>query len=107
MSYLQDLSYLNRDLSKVISLDTDPEHVSTHPENAIVIPKWKGDPKDVGLVAMIPFLECELASSKTAYGLPKTRGSHRYIQAPRRQAYPRGICRQKHPHRVWKEGSRG
>ncbi|KAG6891171.1 hypothetical protein C0992_009786 [Termitomyces sp. T32_za158] len=54
---VKDLSYLNRDLSKVISLDTDPEHVSTHPENAIVIPKWKGDPRDNGLVAMIPFLE--------------------------------------------------
>lgn len=55
---LQDLSYLNRDLSKVIMLDTDPEHVSTHPENAIILPKWKGDPKDRGLIAMIPFLEC-------------------------------------------------
>ncbi|KAG6899282.1 hypothetical protein C0993_011667 [Termitomyces sp. T159_Od127] len=54
---VKDLSYLNRDLSKVISLDTDPEHVSTHPENAIVIPKWKGDPRDTGLIAMIPFLE--------------------------------------------------
>ncbi|KAG6856065.1 hypothetical protein H0H87_007721 [Tephrocybe sp. NHM501043] len=54
---VKDLSYLNRDLSKVVSLDTDPEHVSTHPENAIVIPKWKGDPRDNGLIAMIPFLE--------------------------------------------------
>ncbi|KAG5644307.1 hypothetical protein DXG03_008725 [Asterophora parasitica] len=54
---VKDLSYLNRDLSKVISLDTNAEHVSTHPENAIVIPKWNGDPKDNGLVAMIPFLE--------------------------------------------------
>jgi import inner membrane translocase subunit TIM50 len=54
---VKDLSYLNRDLSKVILLDTDPEHVETHPENAIVLPKWKGDPKDKGLVAMIPFLE--------------------------------------------------
>ncbi|KNZ74042.1 Mitochondrial import inner membrane translocase subunit TIM50 [Termitomyces sp. J132] len=54
---VKDLSYLNRDLSKVISLDTESEHVSTHPENAIVIPKWKGDPRDNGLVAMIPFLE--------------------------------------------------
>ncbi|KAF8883276.1 HAD-like domain-containing protein [Infundibulicybe gibba] len=54
---VKDLSYLNRDLSKVILLDTDPEHVSTHPENAIIIPKWKGDPRDIGLVAMIPFLE--------------------------------------------------
>lgn len=39
-------------------LDTDPDHVSTHPENAVVLPKWKGDPKDKGLIAMIPFLEC-------------------------------------------------
>lgn len=54
---VKDLSYLNRDLSKVVSLDTDPEHTSTHPENAIIIPKWKGDPRDNGLVAMIPFLE--------------------------------------------------
>ncbi|KAF8320242.1 import inner membrane translocase subunit tim-50 [Amanita rubescens] len=54
---VKDLSYLNRDLSKVVCLDTDPEHYSTHPENAVIIPKWKGDPKDSGLVAMIPFLE--------------------------------------------------
>lgn len=27
------------------------------PENAIVLPKWKGDPKDKDLVALIPFLE--------------------------------------------------
>ncbi|KIK07744.1 hypothetical protein K443DRAFT_673009 [Laccaria amethystina LaAM-08-1] len=54
---VKDLSYLNRDLSKVIVLDTDAEHIGTHLENAIIIPKWKGDPSDKGLVAMIPFLE--------------------------------------------------
>lgn len=27
------------------------------PENAIILPKWQGDPKDKGLVALIPFLE--------------------------------------------------
>ncbi|KAG6332746.1 hypothetical protein ID866_6344 [Astraeus odoratus] len=54
---VKDLSYLNRDLSKVIILDTHPEHVSTHPENAVVLPKWNGSPGDKGLVAMIPFLE--------------------------------------------------
>ncbi|KAF8058619.1 HAD-like protein [Lyophyllum atratum] len=54
---VKDLSYLNRDLSKVILLDTDPEHVATHPENAIILPKWKGDSRDNGLIAMIPFLE--------------------------------------------------
>ncbi|KAF5377416.1 hypothetical protein D9757_009710 [Collybiopsis confluens] len=54
---VKDLSFLNRDLSKVIVLDTDIDHVSLHPENAVIIPKWKGDPKDNGLVAIIPFLE--------------------------------------------------
>ena len=57
-AFFQDLSYLNRDLSKVVLLDTDPDHCTTHPENSIVIPKWKGAPGDRGLVAMIPFLEC-------------------------------------------------
>ncbi|KAG1810052.1 HAD-like domain-containing protein [Suillus plorans] len=54
---VKDLSYLNRDLSKVILLDTHPEHVSSHPENAVIIPKWTGAPGDKGLIAMIPFLE--------------------------------------------------
>lgn len=54
---VKDLSYLNRDLSKVIILDTHPEHVSAQPENAIIMPKWTGQPGDKGLVAMIPFLE--------------------------------------------------
>ncbi|KAG1874221.1 HAD-like domain-containing protein [Suillus tomentosus] len=54
---VKDLSYLNRDLSKVILLDTHPEHVSSHPENAVILPKWTGAPGDKGLIAMIPFLE--------------------------------------------------
>lgn len=54
---MQDLSYLNRDLSKVIIIDTKPEHVRNQPENAIVLKKWTGDPKDNELVALIPFLE--------------------------------------------------
>ncbi|KAL5504535.1 TIM50 [Sanghuangporus vaninii] len=54
---VKDLSYLNRDLSKVVIIDTEPEHVSLQPENAIILPKWKGDPTDKELIAMIPFLE--------------------------------------------------
>lgn len=54
---VKDLSYLNRDLSKVIILDTNAAHVRTQPENAIVLPKWTGDAKDRQLVALIPFLE--------------------------------------------------
>ncbi|GAM36890.1 hypothetical protein EIK77_003495 [Talaromyces pinophilus] len=55
--YVKDLSYLNRDLSKVILIDTVPGHAKEQPENAIILPKWKGDPKDKSLVALIPFLE--------------------------------------------------
>ncbi|KAF8553729.1 hypothetical protein OG21DRAFT_1522951 [Imleria badia] len=54
---VKDLSYLNRDLSKVILLDTREEHVSTHPENSIALPKWTHTPGDKGLVAIVPFLE--------------------------------------------------
>ncbi|KXN86028.1 Mitochondrial import inner membrane translocase subunit TIM50 [Leucoagaricus sp. SymC.cos] len=54
---VKDLSYLNRDLSKVVALDTESMHYLTHPENAIILPKWEGDPSDKSLVAMIPFLE--------------------------------------------------
>lgn len=54
---LQDLSYLNRDLKKVLIMDTDPHHVKHQPENAILLPKWNGDPSDQTLIQMIPFLE--------------------------------------------------
>ncbi|KAM5472925.1 mitochondrial inner membrane protein required for protein import [Microsporum audouinii] len=55
--YVKDLSYLNRDLSKVILIDTHAPHAKRQPENAIILPKWKGDSKDKSLVALIPFLE--------------------------------------------------
>ncbi|KAG8925278.1 mitochondrial inner membrane protein required for protein import [Tulasnella sp. 418] len=54
---VKDLSYLNRDLSKVILVDTDPDHAFLQPENAIILPKWKGHAGDKGLVGLIPFLE--------------------------------------------------
>ncbi|KAI0827729.1 NIF-domain-containing protein [Trametes gibbosa] len=54
---VKDLKYLNRDLSKVVLLDTHPEHVAPNPENAVILPKWTGDPKDRGLISVIPFLE--------------------------------------------------
>ena len=54
---LQDLSYLNRDLSKVIILDTNSKHVAAQPDNAIILPPWKGNSDDKGLVSLVPFLE--------------------------------------------------
>ncbi|RDA91361.1 hypothetical protein CP533_0005, partial [Ophiocordyceps camponoti-saundersi (nom. inval.)] len=54
---VKDLSFLNRDLSKVIIIDTNPSHVRKQPENAIILDPWKGDVKDKELVSLIPFLE--------------------------------------------------
>lgn len=58
--YVKDLTYLNRPLNKTLIIDTHAPHVRNQPENAIVLPKWSGDPKDPhtkDLVALIPFLE--------------------------------------------------
>lgn len=55
---VKDISFLNRDPSKVIVLDVNPEHVALQPENGIVLQPWDGSPRDKGLVDMIPFLEC-------------------------------------------------
>jgi hypothetical protein len=46
--------------------------VTSHPENAIVIPKWKGEAGDKGLVAMIPFLECKNVQSVIIIGVFST-----------------------------------
>ncbi|CAG8448701.1 2164_t:CDS:10 [Diversispora eburnea] len=54
---VKDLSKLNRDLSKVIIMDSNPDAYSLQPENAIAIPPWKGDPNDTFLIDIIPFLE--------------------------------------------------
>lgn len=50
---------MNRDLSKVIAIDTEAEHYSLQPENSIIVPPWKGESNDKGLVGLIPFLECK------------------------------------------------
>lgn len=41
----------------MIIIDTNPNHVRAQPENAIILPKWTGDPKDTELVSLVPFLE--------------------------------------------------
>jgi len=57
-AYDQDLSYLNRDLSKVIMIDTNAEHAALQPENAVIIKPWEGKGGERGLIDLIPFLEC-------------------------------------------------
>ncbi|KAG0280801.1 mitochondrial inner membrane protein required for protein import [Linnemannia exigua] len=55
--HVKDLSHLNRDLSKVIIMDSNPDAYALQPENSIAMKPWMGDPNDTELVAMIPFLE--------------------------------------------------
>ncbi|KAL5594818.1 hypothetical protein BROUX41_001723 [Berkeleyomyces rouxiae] len=62
---VKDLSYLNRDLSKVIMIDTNARRLRKQPENAIILPKWKGNPRDTDLVDLVPFLEY-LATMQTS-----------------------------------------
>ncbi|TXT13146.1 hypothetical protein VHUM_01547 [Vanrija humicola] len=54
---VKDLSYLNRDLSKTVVLDTNAEFLSRQPDNAIIVKPWDGKAGDHGLVDLIPFLE--------------------------------------------------
>ncbi|KAH8148454.1 uncharacterized protein LAJ45_07556 [Morchella importuna] len=55
--YIKDLNYLNRDLSKVIMLETNPDAWAMNPNNTIKMKPWTGDPNDKELVKLIPFLE--------------------------------------------------
>lgn len=62
---VKDLSLLNRDLGKVIILDTKEEHFLLQPENGILMKPWDGKPDD-GLIKMIPFFDylCYLGNIK-------------------------------------------
>lgn len=55
--YLKDLSFLNRDLSKVIVVDTNQESLSSHPENGLLIKKWTGEADDKVLYDYTAFLQ--------------------------------------------------
>ncbi|CAO3592537.1 unnamed protein product [Absidia cylindrospora] len=55
--YIKDISHLNRDLSKVIIMDSNPAAFSMQPENGVALKPWKGEANDSGLLDYIPFLE--------------------------------------------------
>ncbi|KAK9479892.1 Tim50p [Lipomyces japonicus] len=54
---VKDISKLNRDLSKVVTIDSEPAAFSRQPENTIPLTKWTGDKSDTELVELIPLLE--------------------------------------------------
>jgi len=53
----QDLSLLNRDIKKVILFEDHAEAATLQPENTLDVPEFTGDPQDIYLVKIIPFLE--------------------------------------------------
>ncbi|KAH0552991.1 hypothetical protein GP486_006812 [Trichoglossum hirsutum] len=89
--YIKDLSYLNRDLSKVILLDTDPAHAKYQPENAIILPKFAGSPNDKELVSMISFLEyvATMGTTDIRTVLKSFEGTHIPTEFARREAIAR------------------
>lgn len=88
---MQELSYLNRDLSKVIVIDTKPNHVQKQPENAIILEPWKGQVDDTDLVALIPFLEYihTMAYSDARKVLESFKGTHIPTEFAKREAIAR------------------
>ena len=54
---VQDLSRLNRDLTKVVMIDDDEEYTQDQPENSIIVTRWEGDRDDRELLNLIPFLK--------------------------------------------------
>jgi import inner membrane translocase subunit TIM50 len=85
------LSYLNRDLSKVIILDTKASHTQKQPENAIILKPWKGDVADKELVSLIPFLEYihTMAYADVRKAISSFAGTHIPTEFARREAIAR------------------
>ena len=97
---IKDLSYLGRDLKKVVMLDTNPKHFSAQPDNAIHMQPWTGSRADTDLVGMIPFLEgisnCQLGTK-----LLLTNGfDHSHCNLPSSGCPERfaKVCRETHPY---------
>ncbi|KXJ96192.1 HAD-like domain-containing protein [Microdochium bolleyi] len=88
---VKDLSYLNRDLSKVIIIDSKASHVQNQPENAIILPPWKGEKGDKELVSLIPFLEYihTMQYKDTREVLKSFDGKHIPTEFARREAIAR------------------
>lgn len=57
-NYVKDLSYMNRDLSKIIVIDCDDKAYQLQPRNALHrLKKWEGDESDTDLVHLASFLK--------------------------------------------------
>ncbi|XP_069117459.1 mitochondrial import inner membrane translocase subunit TIM50-like [Argopecten irradians] len=55
--HVKDLSYLNRDLSKVIMIDCNEKSFQFHTRNGLKLKKWTGDNDDTTLIDLANFLQ--------------------------------------------------
>lgn len=60
--FIKDLSILDIDLSRAVILDDSLVSFSFHVDNGILIEAWTGDPNDMSLLRMTPFMK-DLANS--------------------------------------------
>lgn len=54
----KDLNCLNRDLKKIIVLDSNKSSYKKFENNVILINEWDGKKTDKELLKLIPFFEC-------------------------------------------------
>ncbi|KAH8298329.1 hypothetical protein KR018_005351 [Drosophila ironensis] len=55
--HVKNLSYLNRDLSRVIVVDCDPNATYKHPDNTFLMVRWQGNDDDVQLFDLAALLQ--------------------------------------------------
>lgn len=61
-AFVKDLTYMNRDLSKIIIIDWDDKAYQLQPRNALHrLKKWEGDGDDTDLVYLAAFLKSNIA----------------------------------------------
>ncbi|KAL8677090.1 MAG: hypothetical protein Q9186_006449 [Xanthomendoza sp. 1 TL-2023] len=103
--YIKDLDYLNRPLSRTLLLDTHAPHASLQPNNAIILPKWKGSTTDTELVSYIPFLEyiASMGITDTRKVLESFAGTHIPSEYSRRE----NITREKFQKQYAEENKKG
>lgn len=65
--HVKNLDNLNRDLSKVIVVDWNPNSTKMHPENTLNIERWEGKDDDLQLLDLVAFLKSKLFSRKVKY----------------------------------------
>ncbi|XP_068622602.1 mitochondrial import inner membrane translocase subunit TIM50-C [Battus philenor] len=63
--HVKNLEGLNRDLSKVIVVDWNKQAVKFHPQNSLILKKWKGNDDDTALLDLANLLQTIAMSNVT------------------------------------------